>query len=221
MAILQELIDFGIITAPRQLPTLAYSVQSLRKVIDCYLTVFAEPGRHCIEGHSINLLVNSERLGALKNYDHALRWMLKHGKKPYICILEDDYLYNKSLVDRLHEIVAHEGEFGYYNLFTNANNPLLKTMNEKGWHKMDLGWHDAWGVAYVFQRLTVEKLTAHLTYKGYFEKTDRNIDAVVSETLKQLGLPMFYHNPSPACSFGIVSTLGHACQTDGLNFKLD
>lgn len=211
-------VDFGIITAPRQVQTLEYSLKSLRSVIDCYVTIFAEPGPITVDGNRLNILVNASKMGALKNYDQALRWILKYGKKPFICILEDDYIYNNSLIDRLNEILAHEGEFGYYNLFTNANNPILKVM-ETGWRQMDLGYNDAWGVAYVYQRSVVERLLMQEYYIEAFERTDRNIDAVISETLKRMGLPMFYHNPSPSCSFGVISTLGHSCSTDGLGFK--
>lgn len=213
-------IDIGIITAPRRVPTLEYSLESLRKVLDCYVTIFAEPGPLKVDGDKMNILINRERMGALRNYDQALRWLLRHGKKPYVCVLEDDYIYNASIRDRIEDITKHEGEFGYYNLFTNANNPLLKVM-EKGWSDMRLGWHDAWGVAYVYQRGVVERLLKHEYYRDAFNRTDRNIDAVVSETLKQMDLPMFYHNPSPTCSFGVVSTLGHSCATDGLGFKAD
>lgn len=212
-------IDFAIITAPREVPTLEYSVKSLRALLNCYITIFSEPGRIQIDGAKMDIILNREKMGALRNYDQAIRFLLKHGKKPYICILEDDYIYNSTLCDRLSEVISYEGEFGYFNLFTNANNPLLKVM-ERGWKPMNLGWHDAWGVAYVYRRRTLEHLLMFETYIEAFERTDRNIDAVVSESLKQMGLDMFYHNPSPVCSFGIVSTLGHACATDGLGFKI-
>ena len=212
-------IEFGIITAPRKVPTLAYSVQSLREHIDARLSVFAEPGPLEINGGRMNVYINRNKLGALRNYDSALKYLLRNSKKPYICVLEDDYIYNNTLPARLDEILKYEGDFGYFNLFTNGNNPLLKVM-PSGWQDMRLGWHDAWGVAYVFKREVAERLLKHEYYLEAFSRTDRNIDAVVSETLLRMELPMFYHNPSPSCTFGIISTLGHACMTDGLNFKI-
>lgn len=213
-------IDFAIITAPRQVPTLDYSIRSFRSFMDNYLTVFSEPGRVDVDSHRLNILVNREKLGALRNYDQALRWLLKYGKKPFVCVLEDDYIYNESIVARCDEITSRTDEFGYCNLFTNANNPILSKITDTGWVRMDLGWFDAWGVAYVYPRHIAERLLMQEFYIDAFNRTDRNIDAVVSETLKRMGLPMYYHNPSPTCSFGVVSTLGHNCQTDGLNFKL-
>ena len=57
-------------------------------------------------------------LGALHNYNNALNWILKYGKKPYIWITEDDYVYNSTILKRLDEAVSAE-DYGYYNMFTN------------------------------------------------------------------------------------------------------
>lgn len=214
-----EKIEWGIITAPREVPTLGYSVRSFRRYFDDHLTVFAEPGLLAIDASRTTVIFNTARRGALKNYDKAVRHLLKHSDKPLICVLEDDYIYGHSFPDRVREIESADGEFGYYNLFTNANNPILRNI-EAGWQRRDLGWNDAWGVAYVFRREILERILMQEYYMKAFERTDRNIDAVISETLLRMGLGMWYHNPSPTCSFGIVSTLGHECKTDGLNFKI-
>ena len=125
-------IDFGIITAPRELPTLDYSIRSLRKFIpDCYLNIFAEPGPLQIEAHKMNILVNREKLGALHNYNNALNWILKFGKKPYIFITEDDYVYNSTIIKRLEEAISDK-DYGYYNMFTNYWNPSLPNPMPEG-----------------------------------------------------------------------------------------
>lgn len=90
---IEDKIDFGIITAPRDLPTLDFSIRSLRKHIpDCYLNIFSEPGRLEVDAYKMNILVNREKLGALHNYNNALNWILKFGKKPYIWITGHDYV---------------------------------------------------------------------------------------------------------------------------------
>ena len=215
-------IDIGIITAPRELPTLDYSVRSLRKFLpDCYLNIFAEPGRLEIEAYKMNILVNREQLGALHNYNNALNWILKYGKKPYIWITEDDYVYNSLLIRRLDEVLMHEGEFGYFNLFTNYWGPALPNPMAEGWTDLRLGYYDAWGMNYIFKRETAKRLVESKTWKTYLETTKKNIDGAISETFKQMDLPMFFHNPSPSCTCGVISTLGHECKTDGLHFKLN
>lgn len=214
-------ISIGIITAPRQVPTLTHSVRSLRKYLpDSYFNVFAEPGEVEIDSNAVNVFIHRDRQGALRNYDTAMQYLYEKSTKPYIWVTEDDYLYNASIVDRLVEVLKHDQPFGYFNMFTNSNNPILGAQTERGWLRLDLGWPDAWGVSYVFRREVIKDLRGHEFYRKSFETTDRNIDAVISETLKRMGLAMYYHNPSPSCTFGITSTLGHSCKTDGLNFKL-
>lgn len=213
-------INFGIITAPRELPTLDYSIRSLRRQLpDCYINIFAEPGRLEIDAYKMNILVNRETLGALANYNHALNWMLNHGKKEYIWISEDDYVYNSTIKARLSEALSYSDEFGYFNMFTNYWNPALPNPMSEGWTDLAMGYYDAWGMNYIFQRKTAERLAESETWKHFVATTKKNIDGAVSESLKQMGLKMFFHNPSPTCTCGVISTLGHECKTDGLHFR--
>lgn len=215
-------IDIGIITAPRELPTLDYSIKSLRKFIpNCYLNIFSEPGRIEIEANNMDIIVNREKLGALANYNNALMWILKYGKKPYIWITEDDYVYNSTIINRLEEAVNYNGDFGYFNMFTNYWNPALPNPMAEGWSDLRLGYYQAWGMCYVIPRKAAERLVKDETYINYLNTTKKSIDGAISETFKRMDLPMFFHNPSPTCTCGIISTLGHICKTDGLHFKLD
>jgi len=214
-------IAIGIITAPREIPTLPHSVRSLRKYLpEGWLNIFSEPGPVEVDGGAINVFIHRHKQGALRNYDLALAYILERSGKPYIWVTEDDYLYNADLEVRLKEAVEYDQDFGYFNMFTNSNNPILGSQTDQGWLHLDLGWPDAWGVSYLFRREIVLRIRQDEFYRECLTTHDRNIDAVVSETLKRMGLAMFYHNPSPNCTFGITSTLGHACKTDGLNFKL-
>ena len=215
-------IDYGIITAPRELPTLDYSIKSLRRFLpDCYLNIFSEPGRVEVEGAKMNVLINRERLGALKNYHNALMWILKYGKKPYIWITEDDYAYNSDITARLQDALNHDGDFGFYNMFTNYWNPSLPNPMPEGWNSLALGYYKSWGMSYVIKREIALKMIEHECYKHYVETTDKNIDGVIGETFLQMGLPMYYHNPSPSCSCVVVSTLGHEHKSDGMHFRMN
>jgi len=217
---IESKIDFGIITAPRELPTLDYSVRSLRKHLpDCYLNIFAEPGRLEVEAYKMNILVNRERLGALANYNNALNWILKYGKKPYVWITEDDYVYNSLIVKRLEEAVSYDGEFGYFNLFTNYWNPAMPNPISEGWTDLQFSYYQGWGMNYLMSRESAIKLSKSETWRNYLETTKKNIDAAVTDTFYKMGLKMFYHNPSPSCTCGVISTLEHECKTDGLHFR--
>jgi hypothetical protein len=74
---------------------------------------------------------------------------------------------------------------------------------------------------YVMRRDVARKLVVSKTWNEYLNTTNKNIDGAISETFKQMDLPMWFHNPSPSCTCGIISTLGHECKTDGLHFKLN
>jgi len=188
-------------------------------VPDCYLNIFAEPGRLEIEAYKMNILVNRERLGALHNYNNALHWILKYGKKPYIWITEDDYVYNSTVTQRLEEAINYEGEFGYFNLFTNCHNPAMPNEMPEKWSDLQFTYMQGWGMCYLMRRETAKRLVESETWKHYLETTKKNIDAAVTQVFYDMGLKMFYHNPSPTCTCGVISTLEHECKTDGLHFR--
>ena len=218
---IQDEIEVCIITAPRDIATLNYSIYSMRKQIDCYINIFAEPGPLQVTGGDMNILINHERLGVFKNYHNALNWYLKNSKKPYIWITEDDYVYNSTLKTRLNEVLSYKDEFGFFNMFTNYWNPAFPNPMPEGWTDLRLNYWDAWMMSYIMRRGTVERLVKDSCYLNYLDTTDKNIDGATAETFKRLGLAMFYHNPSPSCSAVVTSTIGHECKTDGLHFKLN
>lgn len=213
-------IAIGIITAPREINTLSYSVRSLRKFVSSHLYIFSEPGKIEVDGVDMIINVNAEKKGALHNYDHALRWMLSHTDKPFIWVTEDDYVYNSDIIVCLNEAVNKTG-YGYCNMFTNYWCPSLPNPMDEGWTDLQLGYYKAWGVSYLFPRDIVSQLVSHTSYLSYLATTTKHIDGAVSDTLMQMGLPMLYHNPSPSCSCAVVSTLGHNHKTDGLHFNIN
>ena len=206
-------VTIGIITSPRRLPTLDVSIESLRKAgYEGRVFIFSEPGPLFLNGYYTQVIQHSEKLGAFGNYDFALNWLLDNRKSHFICVLEDDYVYTEMFMPLLYQI-AEQKNFGYYNLFTNKLQPGLGEL-PRGWSEIKLGWH-SWGVGYVFERGNVEKIIKHEIYQKTLKENNMNIDAAVSEACLQLGLPMFYHNPSACYSIGYLSTLGHKTFNDG------
>ncbi len=124
------------------------------------------------------------------------------------------------IINRLTEATEREG-YGYYNMFTNYWNPSLPNPMAEGWVNHTFGYYEAWGMSYVMTRDGVKRLKEHECYQHYLATTKKNIDGVVSETFKRMGLGMYLHNPSPSCSASVVSTLGHEHHSDGLHFKMN
>lgn len=217
-----EGIDIGIITAPRKLATLNVSIQSLRDAgVSNHLVIFSEPGDIDLRGvRNCTVIIHSKKKGAFKNYDYALRYLHNQGKGHRICVLEDDYIYNKSLGKKLQDICKTEERFGYFNLFTNGYHPKIgEHMRQEGWNKVEFGFQGAWGVAYVFPKEILPKLIQHPFYKEKMDKLNRCIDGTVSEVMKRMGLNMWYHNPSLSYTIGYASTLGNEFKTDGYKFR--
>jgi hypothetical protein len=207
------MVDFAVITCPRELPTLNTSIRSLRSVgFEGNIKIFAEPGEINLNAYHIQLVQHAKRKGAFKNYDYALSWLLRYGHNRLICVMEDDYIYNDNLMPLIKGVTS-KGGFGYYNLFTNRLQPGLGEL-EKGWNETRLGWN-SWGVGYIFERSLLPSIMAHEVYQRTMNERNKNIDAAVSEACIQLGLPMYVHNPSACYSIGYLSTLGHKTINDG------
>lgn len=214
------MVDIAIITAPRKLPTLNISIQSLREAgVTQHIWIFSEPGD--IDLRDVNnctLIVNETRLGAFRNYDQALAWLMSCDGACK-AVLQDDYIYSKDLSVHLAGI-EKEKDFGYFNLFTNSNHPTVHdwAVND-GWNRTYLGSNQVWGAAFVMQADKVDVLRKHEYYLTTMMERNEMIDGAVSEVFKRLELPMYHHRPSLIHSIGFMSTLNHKCKTDGYKFN--
>ena len=216
------MIDIGVITSPRELPTLNISIKTLRKAgYTGTINIFSEPGLVKVDGGDINIFVHKKKMGAFRNYDYALEFLLVNGNNPLVCVLEDDYIYSPDLMDKIKDIneFSKRAEFGYFNVFTNGYHPRASELFVKeGWNKVELGWH-AWGVGYIFRRDKVKSIREHPYYQEILAERNQQIDGTISEVCLRQGLAMYYHNPSLSYSIGYSSTLGHEFRTDGYRLR--
>ena len=215
------MVDIAVISCPRKLPTLGVSIQSLRDAgVNWHIWVFSEPGEVTLKGNNITIGINNSKLGAFANYNKALQFITRKGTSKFKCVLQDDYIYSKNLFDKLTEIEQYEGDFGYFNLFSNGYHPTVHDwLPADGWNRTNLGADEVWGAAFVFQADKVPVITGHEFYKKIMSERNEMIDGTISEVCKRLELPMFHHNPSLVYSIGYTSTLGHKYRTDGYKFK--
>jgi hypothetical protein len=205
-------IDFAIITAERETPTIYKSVESLRRVgYSGFIPIIAEPNANYEAIDGTNYLFNKTTLGCFKNFDRALKYLIKNSDAKYICVLSDDFLYTKDLFKNLSKIL-HNDNLGYAALFTPEhmrNQPC--NVRKFGWNKVNLGWGTSWGGLYVFKKDTAKEIIKWEFYQNHLENYSLNqqIDHCVPEVCFQMGLDQWYHNPSLADHIGYNSTIGH------------
>lgn len=219
------MLELCITTAPREIPTLKACISALRSAgWQERINVFSEPGKLEVEDSNMLIHVNKKKLGAFDNYDNVLNWFLNRSNKEYVVIMQDDFIVCKEVFNILKRIDYTE-DFGYYNLYTCAENPSNEFIKKPNWNVCKLG-HYAWGACYMMSRKTVERLVKADYYTKHKQGiSDGNkgqmIDGAVSESMLQLNLPMYYHNPSLTQHIGYSSTLSHNGMLTGLNFKIN
>lgn len=215
------MVDIAIITAPRRIPTLDASLESLRRAgVKGHIWIFAEPGPLALDDANVTIIIHPRPLGAFANYNYALDYLMEHGQGHRLAVLEDDYIYSPRLGEALEAIDRTTERFGYFNLFTNGQHPKMRELcPREGWNRLELGFNGAWGVAYVFDRGWVRAIQGTEIYRTTLREKNRVIDGAVSEACLRLKLAMWYHNPSLAYTLNVGSTLGNEFNTDGLNFK--
>lgn len=217
------MFDIGIIAAPRSKNMLEITVPSIRYAgFTDDIHVFAEPetfiGNIDVEVHE-----NIERLGCFKNYHNALSWLVENSNNPYIIVFSDDFIYSRgtcnALLNRLYDC---DYDWGYHALYTPSGMRYL-TKVKRGWNEVQGGWKKSYGGLYVYQTHIAKKIIEHDFYQNHLHNYEANqqIDHAIPETVFQLGLAQYFHNPSFADHIGFESTIGHK-HTDrekGLNFK--
>lgn len=211
--------DIGIITAPRQLPTLNISVKSLRSTgVKNRLLICAEPGPLSIDDHNYIIQSNEERLGCFRNFHNCLTRLLELDND-YLLVLSDDIIYHSRLPYYLMEIIDNGYIDGYHALFTHAGQPHI--ISHPYWNEIEVGW-GAWCGLYVMRKSVVREMIDTEFYQNHLNNYTKNeqIDACVSECMRLMKRKMFCHNPSLSYTIGYSSTLNHNQITDGLNFQL-
>ncbi len=200
--------------APRKKETYNFAIHSLRTAgFSNKITLFMEPGSYDFKDHNLLLVKNKEKLGCFKNYDYGLNYLLKYTKKPFIFIMQDDYIFSDKAFNRLNSIMNFNiKDIGYFSplLYIRMAEKLKIDSFTEGWKESSIGW-GSWGACYIMPINSVKKMLQHPFYINHLNNYKKNeqIDACVSETFKQLPLKMFFHIPSLVEHIGDHSTLKH------------
>ena len=208
-------ITWCIITAPRERETVTKSLLSLRiSGVTQAVHLFAEPGSHTLNG--VVLHQNEQRLGCFGNYARVLETM--SAETPYICILSDDFIYRKDLMQIIENIP--DEKFGFASLYTVENYNMHIPPEDHGWHCLDLGWGEVGG-NYILRSELVQQMILSEAYIDHRDNYEPNaqVDAFMGKWMRDNHLKCYYHNPSASEHFGHdVSTLGHTHTERALNF---
>lgn len=207
------MIDIGMLTAPRKIPTLQRSLTSLRASgFRQRVHLFAEPGGMELENKEhVFLHQNMTQLGCFKNFNQALTFLLRDTVQPYLLILSDDILYPRNLQSYLQRSLKEApADFGYYALLSLNHDVFLLPEVKEGWNQTFLGW-ESWGGLFLMKRESAQRLWEHPFYQDHLNHYQKNeqIDACVSECFKLMDLPMYLHVPSLTEHIGETSTLEH------------
>ena len=195
-------VKTGITVAPRKVDYLDKTIQSVPITLGD-ITYFCEPGSGLKP--SYNTIVHQSKLGCLHNWDFAARYLLNLNSD-FVCILQDDIEFSHhSIINSLEP----NPNAGFYSLYT----PIFyrKKVKKIGWTNFNNGWNSVGACALLFPQRSLFLLLEDPQYQDHLCNYEKNeqVDAIVCDVFKRLGLPTYYHNPSLCNHIGEVSTLNH------------
>jgi len=157
----------------------------------------------------IDFRQNRVQAGCFTNHDHLIQSMLKTEAERFM-ILQDDFIYHPDCFEKVKDAISFDPNAWYFCFHTNTvYEPAIK----KEWrNRLDVGFWIAFQVSYLMNRETLKAVVEHEFYQNHLHTYIKNeqVDACISETLKIMWKPMYYHNPSLSIHIGAEhSTLGH------------
>ena len=202
------MIAVGIITAPRTQPTLHKSVKSMRAAGFNQLTyVFAEPHSEHVVADRLSYVWNKERRGNFKNWVHALGSLLALSTDEWLMVCEDDIAWAADAAATLeHDLSTfnREGMAGAISLYCPIRMSKVLEKDYSSGRTLPQGWYGArlgrstWGAqCMVFHRVWAMNLLADKILLAFLAdpRWDKNVDALVAETINRKGREVVYRIP--------------------------
>lgn len=199
-------------TAPRRTPTLPRALSSLQQAGFSELVhVFAEPGtwtqaprpndeRTITHDHVVTL-------GCFDNWKYALMYLLAWTAAPWLLIVQDDAIWAPGSADRLRaETSVQRGlRTGFLSSYVTASDVPPGALD--GWNECRSGWNLCGALALCVPREAAGELLQHRRFVRHRKR--QQVDAVIAESMLDLGRPSYVHVPSLVDHVGETSTLGH------------
>lgn len=195
----------GMLTAPRETPTIESSLQSVRLAGFSHIELFAEPDSFLPDRFNGLCIHHREnRLGNILNFCSGLSLLLeKYPKAEAVAMFQDDISLARGSREWLDTQLWPEGA-GIVSLFT----PLPHLDPKTGWHLRSPGFQRICGAqALVFRRDILEAFLSDPRVFGRLHLNDHCDDAVVAGWAARMGIKIAYHTPSLVGHGGEVSSI--------------
>jgi hypothetical protein len=199
------MIAVGIITAPRERPTLVRSVESFKAAGFQTAVVFAEPGSEACVADGVHTEQNAIKRGNFRNYIHALRQLFDQTTFDWIMICEDDIQWARDAAAALTWDLAHwskDDRVGAISLYCPIR--VSKVLEKKyglplvqGFYQLNLG-RGTWGAqCQVYHRSWAALILHSSLLNAYLQdpRWDKNVDHLVAQVLASKGREIMYRIP--------------------------
>jgi hypothetical protein len=206
-------IATAIITAPRPRATIAESIVSYRHAGFLNSTrtmIFSDHVSPPINLSCVDeVIVNSVRLGNLRNWAKALRLLYTRGDEDWLMVCEDDITWAANAAADLMrdlESLAASRRFetaGGFSLYCPIN--ISRNLEQQSNGRLAEGWHrgprkglKTWGAqCFVFSRKQAHRLIEDRQFASFLAspKWDKNVDGIVAKCVEDLGFDLFYRIP--------------------------
>jgi hypothetical protein len=202
------MIATAIITAPRGVPSIERSLASYRAVgFTNQVWVFAEPGSDCVILDNVYYQWNAERKGNFRNWVQALSQLLSLTDDEWLMVCEDDIVWAHGAADILEYDLSkfkRDGITGAISLFCPIRMSKVLEKQYANGGSLTYGWYGArigrstWGAqCLVFHRDWALQLLNDKVLLGFLgdPRWDKNVDALVAETINRKGREIVYRIP--------------------------
>ncbi|HWB11887.1 MAG TPA: glycosyltransferase [Pirellulales bacterium] len=195
----------GLLTAPRDAPTIHQTLSSLHAAGFTPVHVFAEPGSWIPQtAGDLRVAIHERRLGNLTNFYNALATLLEQAPDAdAFAIFQDDVRVAEG-TRAWCEAEFWPGGGGLVSLFT----PRPHARPQTGWHLLLPGANRICGAqAIVFRRDVLRSFLADPLVVRSLHTSRSHDDAIVGGWTARQRLSIAYHTPSLVRHTGVVSSL--------------
>lgn len=202
------MIAIGIISAPREQPTISVSIAACRMAgFTQDLHVFAEPGSDLCVSNGVYTEIHDERKGNFKNWVFALTQLLTRYDEEWLMVCEDDISWAHNASDILEYDLRkfdRRGQAGAISLYCPIRMSKVLERDYMAGQPLPYGWYGArlgrstWGAqCLVFHRDWALQLLNDKVLLSFIAdpRWDKNVDALVAETINRKGREIVYRIP--------------------------
>jgi hypothetical protein len=187
-------------TAPRPRATLGQSLWSLRQAgWDDEVLVCADGEAPCLEDAHCQVVVNTERLGVLRNWVETLRRLVERTEAEHLLIVQDDVTWARKAA---HVLLRDQSR--YLSFWTRYVDPKVARVLRIQYHQAvgrgvylsDLGYANNGALTFGLRRQFAQRLLAAPQLADYLTTHVQNVDRVIPAVALALGEPLQVWVPS-------------------------